>query len=112
MKTDENSSMSGMIGLTARQQQTLVLMQQGKANKEIAKTLDISLGTVKQHLAAAFKKLNVKNRTMAVARLAEFKDQSGFNPIFSQEILIARRPALVLSLKYRRPITTSCIKAI
>lgn len=110
MKTDENSSMSGMIGLTARQQQALVLMQQGKANKEIAKALDISLGTVKQHLAAVFKKLNVKNRTMAVARLAEFKDQSRFNPIFSQEILIARRPALVLSLKIEGQLSQAALK--
>lgn len=85
--------------LTPRQQQILELMQQGKVNKEIANELNISLGTVKQHLVAVFKKLNVQNRTMAVARLAEFKDQSGFDAVFAQETLIARRPAIILSLK-------------
>jgi len=91
--------MKAVAGLTARQHEILQLMQQGKVNKEIARELDISLGTVKQHLVAIFKKLNVQNRTMAVARLAEFKDQSGFNAVFAQESMIAMRPAIVLSLK-------------
>ena len=93
------SDSTAIAGLTKRQQQILKLMQQGKVNKEIANDLNISLGTVKQHLVAVFKKLNVQNRTMAVARLAEFKDQSGFDAVFSQEVLIARRPAIILSLK-------------
>ncbi len=95
----EKNSRQTVAGLTARQQEILELMQQGKVNKEIARDLDISLGTVKQHLVAIFKKLNVQNRTMAVARLAEFKDQSGFDAAFANETLIARRPAIVLSLK-------------
>jgi len=85
--------------LTQRQKQILTLMQQGKVNKEIAKDLNISLGTVKQHLVTIFKKLNVKNRTMAVARLAEFKDESEFDTAFSQQTLITHRPAIILSLK-------------
>lgn len=99
-----------LVGLTARQQEILSLMQQGKVNKEIARDLDISLGTVKQHLVAIFKKLNVQNRTMAVARLAEFKDQSGFNAAFAQETLIARRPAIVLSLKTNGRLPRSALK--
>jgi len=99
-----------MAGLTQRQQQILQLMQQGKVNKEIARDLDISLGTVKQHLVAIFKKLNVQNRTMAVARLAEFKDQTGFNAAFAQETLIARRPAIVLSLKVNSQLPQAAMK--
>lgn len=99
-----------IAGLTARQQQILELMQKGKVNKEIARDLDISLGTVKQHLVAIFKKLNVQNRTMAVARLAEFKDQSGFNEAFSRETLIAKRPAIVLSLKTNGRLPRAALK--
>lgn len=95
----EEASVKSPVSLTPRQQQILALMQQGKVNKEIARELDISLGTVKQHLVAIFKKLNVQNRTMAVARLAEFKDQSGFSEVFARETLMAMRPAIVLSLQ-------------
>ncbi len=109
-QTAEKNNKQTVAGLTSRQQQILQLMQQGKVNKEIARDLDISLGTVKQHLVAIFKKLNVQNRTMAVARLAEFKDQSGFNAAFANETLIARRPAIVLSLKTNGRLPRSALK--
>ncbi|OOV86718.1 LuxR C-terminal-related transcriptional regulator [Oceanospirillum linum] len=99
MTNRASAELSAMDELTPRQHQILKLMQQGKVNKEIARELDISLGTVKQHLVAIFRKLNVQNRTMAVARLAEFKDQSGFDQVFSGETLMAMRPCIVLSLK-------------
>lgn len=111
--TTELSIKNGAIprnGLTSRQQQILDLMQQGKVNKDIASELNISLGTVKQHLVAVFKKLNVQNRTMAVARLAEFKDQSGFDAVFAQETLIARRPAIILSLKVANELPLAALK--
>ncbi len=97
--------------LTPRQQEILDLMQQGKVNKDIASQLNISLGTVKQHLVAIFKKLNVQNRTMAVARLAEFKDQSGFDAVFAQEVLMTRRPTIVLSLKIANSLPLTILKA-
>jgi DNA-binding NarL/FixJ family response regulator len=43
----------------------------GKSNKVIAREMDISEGTVKQHLSAAFRALGVGNRTEAVYRAAE-----------------------------------------
>jgi hypothetical protein len=43
-------------------------LRDGKGNKEIAYELGINIGTVKQHVVALFKKLNVRNRTMAVAK--------------------------------------------
>lgn len=85
--------------LTPRQKEVLLLIQQGKVNKEIANQLNISLGTVKQHLVAIFKKLQVNNRTMAVSRLAELETQTNLRAAFAQETLIARRPAIVLSIK-------------
>lgn len=97
--------------LTPRQQQILRLMQEGKVNKDIARELDISIGTVKQHLVSIFKKLHVKNRTMAVARLAEFKDQSGFDQVFHGETLMAMRPCIVLSVKLNGPFPRAALKA-
>jgi len=52
--------------LTERQVEVLRLLSSGKPNKSIARELDISEGTVKIHLAAIFRALNVRNRTEAV----------------------------------------------
>jgi DNA-binding NarL/FixJ family response regulator len=52
--------------LTQRQMDVLRLLSQGKSNKQIARELDISEGTVKIHLAAIFRVLNARNRTEAV----------------------------------------------
>ena len=59
--------------LTPRQQEILALLQAGKVNKEVARELGIGVGTVKQHLIAIFRKLNVKNRTMAVGKSVSSK---------------------------------------
>ncbi len=52
--------------LTERQVEVLRLLSQGKPNKLIGRSLGISEGTVKIHLAAIFRALNVRNRTEAV----------------------------------------------
>ncbi|WP_049623272.1 LuxR C-terminal-related transcriptional regulator [Frateuria defendens] len=52
--------------LTERQIDVLRLLAQGKPNKVIARDLGISEGTVKIHLAAIFRALNVRNRVEAV----------------------------------------------
>lgn len=52
--------------LTARQLDVLKQMLKGYSNKEIAKILSMSPSTVKVHVAAILKELNVKNRTQAV----------------------------------------------
>ena len=54
--------------LTPRQCDVLRLLGKGQANKEIARALDISEGTVKIHLAAIFRLLEVRNRTEAVLK--------------------------------------------
>src|ERR1700739_4432179 len=46
----------------------LNLLMIGKANKDIAHELGIGVGTVKQHMVALFKKLNVSSRAMAISR--------------------------------------------
>lgn len=53
--------------LTARELDVVKLVGRGRTNAEIADELVVSLSTVKTHLAAAQRKLNLRNRTeMAV----------------------------------------------
>jgi DNA-binding NarL/FixJ family response regulator len=54
------------IGLTARQAEVLALLVQGKPNKLICRDLNLAEGTVKIHVTAILKALNVSNRTQAV----------------------------------------------
>lgn len=65
--------------LTQRQRQVLVLLAEGRSNKEIARCLSISEGTVKAHINTAFRILGVHNRTSAVAALRrlEFASEPG-----------------------------------
>ena len=52
--------------LTPKEARILSLLAVGRANKEIARGLGISEGTVKIHLAAIFRALRARNRTEAV----------------------------------------------
>lgn len=54
--------------LTPRQLDVLNLMDKGCANKQIAWDLSISEETVKMHVSAIFRELEVKNRTQAVIK--------------------------------------------
>ena len=63
-KTETASDNKGP--LTPRQLDVLRLMGQSKPNKIIARELDLSEGTVKLHVTAILKALNVTNRTGAV----------------------------------------------
>lgn len=53
------------VGLTSRQWAVLRELVLGRSNKEIAKALGIEEITVKVHLQAVFKRLQVSNRTQA-----------------------------------------------
>jgi NarL family two-component system response regulator LiaR len=54
-------------GLTAREAEILEQMVAGRTNKEIAKILIISPGTVRFHVSNILSKMGVKNRTEAVS---------------------------------------------
>jgi DNA-binding NarL/FixJ family response regulator len=54
------------LGLTQRQAQVLALVVQGKPNKIICRELALAEGTVKIHVTAILKALDVTNRTQAV----------------------------------------------
>ena len=64
----ENKEFSEKVKiLTPRQIDVLRLIAKGKSNKQIAFDLGLSEGTVKLHITAILKLLNVYNRTGAVA---------------------------------------------
>jgi LuxR family transcriptional regulator, maltose regulon positive regulatory protein len=54
--------------LSQREQQVLALLAQGHSNKLIARELDLSLHTVKRHVANILGKLDAGSRAAAVAR--------------------------------------------
>jgi DNA-binding NarL/FixJ family response regulator len=56
----------GDLGLTERQIEVLSLMMHGKSNKVICHVLDLAEPTVKNHVTAILKALDVTNRTEAV----------------------------------------------
>ena len=55
-------------GLTTREREVIDHVAQGGTNRQIATALQISEATVRKHLEAVFKKLEVSTRTAAVAR--------------------------------------------
>jgi DNA-binding NarL/FixJ family response regulator len=53
-------------GLTAGQARVLELLTQGKTNRQIGELLDVTEGTVKIHVSAIFRAMNVANRSQAL----------------------------------------------
>jgi DNA-binding CsgD family transcriptional regulator len=68
-----NDAAANALGLTDRESQILELLAQGHANKEIARTLDVSPNTVKTHIANLFTKLEVERRTQAIQKARELR---------------------------------------
>lgn len=54
------------LGLTRRQTEVLVFLMEGWSNKAIARELSLSVDTVKDHVTALMRALNVSSRTQAV----------------------------------------------
>jgi DNA-binding NarL/FixJ family response regulator len=59
------------LGLTRRQTDVLALLLQGKPNKLIAREMNLSVETVKDHVAAVLRALGVNSRTQAVRAVAQ-----------------------------------------
>jgi len=64
------------IGLTPRQSDVLALLLQGKPNKLIARELNVSVETVKDHVAAVLRALGVSSRTQAVLAVSQMQQQA------------------------------------
>ncbi|MBJ6800055.1 response regulator [Geomonas propionica] len=68
---------AGKLPLTAREEEVLVLMAQGKTSREIAAHLQISPKTVETHRMHLMKKLNLTN----IASLTKFAIREGLLPL-------------------------------
>jgi len=102
----------GATDLTPRQQQILSLIQKGKVNKEVARELGIEEGTVKQHVVAIFKKLDVHNRTMAIQKWQAYQDALSSQAAASQHqasidfrAQLERRPGIVAAFRLSDTLT-------
>lgn len=58
-------------GLSNREREVIALVAQAMSNNQVARTLDISEGTVKRHLRNVFAKLNAVSRIDAVNKAVE-----------------------------------------
>jgi DNA-binding CsgD family transcriptional regulator len=67
-------------GLTRQEHRILLLVAEGKTNKEIGEALGLSGKTVKNYLSNVFQKLNVSRRSQAAVRFTQIISQ-----IISQE---------------------------
>jgi two-component system, NarL family, nitrate/nitrite response regulator NarL len=63
----DDSGRRSTVSLTVRQSDVLRLLREGRSNKEIGRKLGLSEKTVKVHVTALFKALNVANRIQAAA---------------------------------------------
>jgi DNA-binding NarL/FixJ family response regulator len=72
------STSSPAPALTARERQTAELITIGLSDKEIARRLNIGVGTTKSHVHNLLGKLNVQRRGQVLARLRAFEQQPGW----------------------------------
>ena len=69
MSLDETPTYSGWSELLSpREREVALLVSRGLANKEIARELGLSLGTVKLHVHSIFLKLRTRSRAMLILR--------------------------------------------
>ena len=68
----ERSPTPAELGLTGRQLDVLALLMRGRSNKAIARTLSIAEVTVKHHVTALMRALQVRNRTEAALAIARY----------------------------------------
>jgi len=64
--SDAKALQRKLAALSVAQLRVLRVMADGKLNKQIAADLELTEGTVKQHVSAIFKKLGVNNRSQAI----------------------------------------------
>ena len=64
-KLEKLPSETGLWELTAREREVLQMVASGSSNREIAKALYLSEGTVRNHVSNILRRLNVRDRTQA-----------------------------------------------
>lgn len=80
---DTKKDSSPFAALTPRETEILALLAEGQSNKAIARNLGISDGTVKLHVKAILRKLNLHSRVEAAVMAVEYgiprKNNKGHN---------------------------------
>ncbi len=61
---------TALAGLSARERQVLLLVAEGYTNREIGQRLHLSSGTVKNHVSAILRRLDLTDRTQAAVLAA------------------------------------------
>jgi DNA-binding NarL/FixJ family response regulator len=76
-REEEKRAKTGQVeaALTAREREIVSLVAEGRSNKEIARHLGVTDGTVKIHLHNIYRKLDVGNRTALTALSLSYRDQ-------------------------------------
>ncbi|MDH1007154.1 response regulator transcription factor [Pseudomonas nicosulfuronedens] len=77
MSEDVRAASAGLASLTPQQFRVLTMVCEGLLNKQIAFELSVSEATVKAHVTAIFRKLNVRTRTQAALLLAQMESVPG-----------------------------------
>ena len=72
--SDRAEAALASLGLTTRQTEVLALLLKGQSNKLIARALNLSVETIKDHVAAVLRSLNVNSRTQAVLSVSRISN--------------------------------------
>ncbi|RZJ10171.1 MAG: response regulator transcription factor [Acidovorax sp.] len=74
VQTTPSPQQDGALDLTERQMQVMRLMAQGQSNKQIGRSLNLAENTVKVHVTAILRVLNVSTRAEAIVALFQRGD--------------------------------------
>ncbi|HSC65749.1 MAG TPA: response regulator transcription factor [Caldimonas sp.] len=74
---EDTDAVIARLGLTRRQSEVLSLLLRGQSNKLIARALNLSVETIKDHVAAVLRALKVSSRTQAVLVVSEMSLAGG-----------------------------------
>jgi len=73
LETNEASVAAALSSLTPHQFRVLMMLGEGLLNKQIAFQLGVSEATIKAHVTAILRKMNVNNRTQAVLAVQQLQ---------------------------------------
>ena len=65
---DAAAAVASVAQLTGRQRDVLRLLAEGRSTKDIARTLDLAVSTIKVHLAGVYRAVGARNRVEALCR--------------------------------------------
>ena len=77
LSEEVRAASAGLASLTPQQFRVLTMVCEGLLNKQIAFELSVSEATVKAHVPAIFRKLNVRTRTQAALLLQQMETVPG-----------------------------------